>query len=122
MVQVSYTPFGWSLCYYTPRAFGTRCINRVATSPSSYNLYTLMYSLLQMLGQIQSSQMVQMQSCRCSHSSWERAPDLSNTVWVRWHHSCNQRAFKSDISCLKVAGLLQHSYPFKCSSGSYYFL
>jgi len=39
MVQVSYTPWGRSLRYYTPRAFGTRCINRVATSPSSYNLY-----------------------------------------------------------------------------------
>ena len=39
MVQVSYTPWGRSLCYYTPRAFGTQCINRVATSPSSYNLY-----------------------------------------------------------------------------------
>ena len=51
-----------------------------------------MYSLLQMLGQVQSSQMVQMQSCRCSHSSWERAQDLSDTVWVSSHHSCNQWA------------------------------
>ena len=39
MVQVSYMPWGRSLRYYTPRAFGTQCINRVATSPSSYNLY-----------------------------------------------------------------------------------